>query len=172
MQRMQILQICFHFRVLAMTFCVGVRNCPSRSRWVANKQPPVLDRGKHRPVQLLTNVQSFQNSISTPEKYLRYNGYCWGRLNMCVPLISSDSKYGGDGSCVKGRVFPLITLLVIWRLLLECSSNLKFPRLFPANHPHLSFGRWGCTLHYCQSKMKPCNAQETKRSQLKDKKMI
>ena len=77
------------------------------------------------PVQLLTNVQSFQNSISTPEKYLRYNGYCWGRLNMCVPLISSDSKHSGDGNCVKGRVFPLITLLVIWRLLLECSSNLK-----------------------------------------------
>ena len=29
-----------------MTFCVGVRNCPSRSRWVANKQPPVLGKGK------------------------------------------------------------------------------------------------------------------------------
>ena len=71
---------------------------------------------------------------------------------------------------MKGRVFPLITLLVIWTLLLECSSNLKFPRLFPANHPHLSFGRWGCTLHYCQSKMKPCNAQETKSSWVRQKK--
>ena len=69
------------------------------------------------------------------------------------------------------KSFPLITLLllVIWRLLVQSQS---FPRLFSANDPHLSFGRWGRTLHYCQSKMKPCNAQERKGSQLKQKKMI
>ena len=55
---MRILQI--YFPVLALTFCVGVRNCPSRSRWVANKQPPVLDRENtvsEAHIQLLTNIQ-------------------------------------------------------------------------------------------------------------------
>ena len=116
-----------YFPVSALTFCVGVRNCPSPSRWVANKQPPVLDRGKHRlrgsrptshKCAIFSEFDIYPRKISS-------NGYCWGRLNMCVPLISSDSKHSGDGNCVKGRVFPLITLLVIWRLLLECSSNLK-----------------------------------------------
>ena len=86
-------------------------------------------------------------------------------MNICLPLISNDSSYS-DGICVKGRVFPLITLVIWTRGVLESSSNLKFPRLFSANDPPLSFGRSSCTAppipDYCQSKMKPCNAQKTK----------
>ena len=43
---------------LAVTFCVGVRNCPSRSSRVTNKQPLVLCRGKHR---LADSNMSFAN---------------------------------------------------------------------------------------------------------------
>ena len=38
--KMSILQIYRYFPVLEMTFCVDGRNCPSRSRWEANKHPP------------------------------------------------------------------------------------------------------------------------------------
>ena len=38
--KMSILQIYRYFPVLEMTFCVDARNCPSRSRWEANKHPP------------------------------------------------------------------------------------------------------------------------------------
>ena len=172
MQRMQILQICFHFRVLAMTFCVGVRNCPSRSRWVANKQPRSSAKGENTVsedlIQLFTNLRFSQNQLSsnTPQKFLDIqteNRYLWGWLNISATYIQWLQIRWWE--LCERKSFSHWLRFVIWtRGVFECSSNLKFPRLFSANDPPLSFRRC-CTalpiLDYCQSKMKPCNAMSS-----------
>ena len=167
--KMSILQIYRYFPVLEMTFCVDARNCPSRSRWEANKHPPPGENiVSEALIQLFTFLSHmwFNQTFSAAHKYFK-QGYC------CWPIEYNNVSRVCCVVCIrwfqirrvvrKEEFFPLITLVVIWRP--ESSSNLKFPRLFSANDHLLSFGLGRGTRpipDYCQSKTKPCNERAEK----------
>ena len=109
-----------YFPVLA--FCVGVRNCPSRSRWGANKQPPVLDRGKHR----------LRGSHPTSHKCAIFSEFniCPTKISSITWILLGPIEYVCptciqwlDGSCVKGRVSHWLRCCC--SSFGDCSSNLK-----------------------------------------------
>ena len=119
-------------------------------------------------IQLFTNLRFSQNQLSsnTPQKFLDIqteNRYLWGWLNISATYIQWLQIRWWE--LCERKSFSHWLRFVIWtREVLECPSNLKFPRLFSANDPPLSFPRC-CTalpiLDYCQSKMKPCNAMSS-----------
>ena len=171
--KMSILQIYRYFPVLEMTFCVDGRNCPSRSRWEANKHPPP---GENIVSEDSSNCSRFCHTCDLIKRFLLPTNIlnrdiAVGQLNIynnvsrvccvvCIRLFQIRRVVR------KEEFFPLITLVVIWRP--ESSSNLKFPRLFSANDHLLSFGLGRGTRpipDYCQSKTKPCNerAEKTKK---------
>ena len=87
--------------------------------------------------------------------------YCWGWLNISATYIQWLQTQWWE--LCERKSFSHWLRFVIWtREVLECPSNLKFPRLFSANDPPLSFRRC-CTalgqfLIIANQRWKPCNA--------------